>query len=1167
MSARSAIVAASLKRGLPLLVVVLGLAVMAPPASAVETHSLEGVVGSGELTAAATLAVGPTGDLYVADTAAKKIFRYDPTGAPAPFAATGSNSLGPFELAPGTQQIAVDDGAKSPNAGDLYVINGTSVFAFDAAGNPAPFSGTAAYIAGNELTGSPAERFSRPSAVAVDSEGDIYVFDGFTAHVFAPTGESLNEFFGFESNTLGIDSNGLAYLGNSRENSFEEEEPSEYPLLPTTTYTYTSGTIAPGASLSVDPGNDQLYLGQASVLQYASHAEGGGLLNEFAGEELAGKRATGLAVDRSGGVNDSDVYVTGGTSVYRFGPLLDLPVVVTNFANEVNPAAGVATLHGTVNPSGKPTTGCVFEYGPTTQYGQTVPCDQGAAEIGEEQTTQPVTGRLTGVAPGTTVHFRLAVSNSEGVSRGRDLVFGPPVVGAQSAEPGTAEVQLAAPINPTGLRTSYSFEYGTTAAYGSATQSAVLAPGLATVRAALGVVGLQPGTTYHYRTVASNEAGTVYGPDATFTTESGASAGGCPNEALRVGPSALLPECRAYEMVSPVDKSGGAVYPNFNVQSSPSGEAIEFLSTSAFAGAPSNNLNAYIANRGDEAWTTAGIDGLQFNSDTLVELTSFATSEDLTKSLQVSFVALAPGAVEGNMNLYLRDDTTGVRTLVATEARNFRKVKLEELLEHGAQNFSGGTANWSRFYFSTTAVLRPGAEAGLKNIYEFSNGQLKLVELPAEGSEPAQPVGGASTTPDGSRVFLQARTGLTYVSENGAAPVLITASQRSGEKGTPVAPNAYEVSANGAFVYFTSSLPLTDDAAAEPQGSLYRYDVKNGTLTDLTTEEDPGVTEIRGVSDDGSWAFVYATGTLSPGSSKASAGTTNAFVWHGAFSFVAESDPNGSESADFNQSQMSPNGRYIAIGSYSELTPAAVPSAACPQQSNINNPPERCRQIFLYDGVAKTLTCASCNGPGAGQSDLPAEASTPAISGHQVRSVLDDGSLFINTPNELVPRDTNGVGDVYRWRDGTATLISTGTSPEVSTLAEASPTGRDIFFRTSQSLVGQDVDARADLYDARYLGGIAAQNPAGAPALCEGEACKGAATSPPPPLASSVHEGRCEAFGGRARKARNEAKRLAKKAASASGKRAKALHRHAAKQRKQAKKLNKKANQCRRQGK
>jgi CSLREA domain-containing protein len=73
-------------------------------------------------------------------------------------------------------------------------------------------------------------------------------------------------------------------------------------------------------------------------------------------------------------------------------------------------------------------------------------------------------------------------------------------------------------VDPNGTDTTYHVEYGTTTDYGSHTpdRQAPAADGLASVDETL--VDLTPETTYHYRIVATNSAGTAYGPDQTFTT-------------------------------------------------------------------------------------------------------------------------------------------------------------------------------------------------------------------------------------------------------------------------------------------------------------------------------------------------------------------------------------------------------------------------------------------------------------------------------------------------------------------------------------------------------------------------------------------------------------------------------------------------------------------------
>jgi hypothetical protein len=123
----------------------------------------------------------------------------------------------------------------------------------------------------------------------------------------------------------------------------------------------------------------------------------------------------------------------------------------------------------------------------------------------------------------------------------------------------------------------------------------------------------------------------------------------------------------------------------------------------------------------------------------------------------------------------------------------------------------------------------------------------------------------------------------------------------------------------------------------------------------------------------------------------------------------------------------------------------------------------------------------------------------------------------------LLPTDTNGKIDVYEWEapgtgtcaeggvgysaqnEGCLSLISSGKSPVSSSLLDASPEGRDVFFTTGSSLLSYDPGS-IDIYDAREGGGLP---PPPTPARpCEGEACQ----SPPPPPAEVTSAS--EAFSG-----------------------------------------------------
>jgi uncharacterized delta-60 repeat protein len=107
----------------------------------------------------------------------------------------------------------------------------------------------------------------------------------------------------------------------------------------------------------------------------------------------------------------------------------------------------------------------------------------------------------------------------------RYIGFGPPPTGlAPTAVTGPAgsvtasSATVTGSVNPGGLLTSYEVQYGPTTAYGTTSTAVSAGSGSAAVSVSIGLAALAPGTTYHYRLVATNADGTVNGSDATFTT-------------------------------------------------------------------------------------------------------------------------------------------------------------------------------------------------------------------------------------------------------------------------------------------------------------------------------------------------------------------------------------------------------------------------------------------------------------------------------------------------------------------------------------------------------------------------------------------------------------------------------------------------------------------------
>ena len=113
---------------------------------------------------------------------------------------------------------------------------------------------------------------------------------------------------------------------------------------------------------------------------------------------------------------------------------------------------------------------------------------------------------------------------------------------------------LSGTVNPAGQATTYAFEYGTTSNYTeqAAVQSAGSGAGAAPVSTE--VKGLLPGTTYHFRLLATNPGGTSAGVDASFTTSGIAPPAGTTLKTTTGPPSAV--EVGGAKLTGTIDPAG-----------------------------------------------------------------------------------------------------------------------------------------------------------------------------------------------------------------------------------------------------------------------------------------------------------------------------------------------------------------------------------------------------------------------------------------------------------------------------------------------------------------------------------------------------------------------------------------------------------------------------------
>lgn len=193
------------------------------------------------------------------------------------------------------------------------------------------------------------------------------------------------------------------------------------------------------------------------------------------------------------------------------------PVATTGPATAVG--STTATVTGTVDPGGQSTTWYV-EYGTSTSYGSKT----SSASAGSGSSATSVSSTLSGLDAGATYHYRVVAVNASGTARGADAVFTtlvpPNAVTGTATDITATSATLNGTVDPNGRSTSYYFEYGTSTSYGTKTSTRSAGSATSPQAASAGISGLQTGRTYHFRLVASSDAGTSTGKDSTFTTSS-----------------------------------------------------------------------------------------------------------------------------------------------------------------------------------------------------------------------------------------------------------------------------------------------------------------------------------------------------------------------------------------------------------------------------------------------------------------------------------------------------------------------------------------------------------------------------------------------------------------------------------------------------------------------
>ncbi|HEV7399053.1 MAG TPA: hypothetical protein VGN84_02165 [Solirubrobacterales bacterium] len=436
----------------------------------------------------------------------------------------------------------------------------------------------------------------------------------------------------------------------------------------------------------------------------------------------------------------------------------------------------------------------------------------------------------------------------------KTLASVPAVSGISASAITSSGARLEGQVNPENQATSYQFEYLSQAAYEAngnsfvGPNSAAKAPvspaaigsGIVDIPAAVQIVGLQPSIAYRYRLSATNATGTILGPDKSFATfPPSSTVEPCPNDLFRIGASANLPDCRAYEQATPVDKNGGSLQGNVpTLKASINGDAVTFESAAGVPGGEgAQEFPLYLASRGTSSWSSQGL---------LPPASAGSAANVLGWTPDFAEVFDSAGQFGVNKALLARSSSNGSLTTIVPYTS-----------PSPGYSFAGASADAGTVLFGTTTALAlpPGSPtaADARNLYAWNRdtGKLSLAGVLPDGSAPPEDsVAGESgnsgytqdmraVSTDGWVFFKTGEPAQIYLRENPTASetvqrdgegncvsdpahactLHVSASQKTNgpgpggtDEGGPLPAAFQAATSDGSAAFFTSSEELTNDA-------------------------------------------------------------------------------------------------------------------------------------------------------------------------------------------------------------------------------------------------------------------------------------------------------------------------------------------------------------------
>jgi hypothetical protein len=649
--------------------------------------------------------------------------------------------------------------------------------------------------------------------------------------------------------------------------------------------------------------------------------------------------------------------------------------------------------------------------------------------------------------------------------------------------------------------------------------------------------GLTPGETYRYRMVASSTLPAVVESSEQILTvpapQPAQAPTACPNEAFRTGLSAHLPDCRAYEKLTPADKEGAQEPFNYRLETGggvvvaeDGGHVALATETVSWGSGPGAGQSPYFFSREEgKAWRLlagtpqpqTGVDHVEpelFSGDlTQLAFASEYRTSEVGGSPDIEYRAGPAGGPYVTVASVPRSQV-GPSGGWAASSADFSKLVLQSEDRTLLGEEPTGTKSGFDLYEYT-------AQAGLRRLNVDSEGEplgtcgAMIVHGSEEGAQDHTQSGAHSLSADGSRVFFQAVPGKTC----------------SEPKHLYMRVNGTETVDIGAYRFLAANAEGTRLLLEEQTGGLHEvvlYETESKAATALFSTHSPiSEGDELGVSGELSALYFFAgerlTAEAPSGSDLYRYEIPAKGMPAGTLQFLVQASE-GERGYGSRVMSLSPDGRYAYF--------TAPEVGGLPGGGTHKEGPSVGRvtaQVYRYDSAEDVVECVSC----ASSFDPEPRLGASSYTGKGVFNVLPGGVTdytpiaadgdfaFFTTPAALVPQDVDGEiepedggnirtgeyvditdstspsSDIYEWRrsgvDGCAqlqgclALITDGRGGYINLLLGTADEGRDVFIYTRSKLLPQDTDTSGDIYDARIGGGFAPPPPR--PTECEGGAC------------------------------------------------------------------------------